>query len=256
MADFYSRAYGLQAVASHGTYVCNARERQVSISEGQANQLHYALFEIAEQSDWQAFVQRTAKLPTVDLSRYGELPIDARGVRDPDGHCMVFVHGIQPGSPGTGALPDAMSQHFALRTQRIVQMLSFYENILGFIVSDRVHDDQERLKACFLRTHDLHHTLALFGAPVTGFDHQSFETPSWNDLKLWADHMASERIEIVWGVGRHGPGNDVFFMVRDPDGNLAEISAEIEVCDPARPVGIWKHEERTLNLWGKAILRS
>jgi hypothetical protein len=45
-------------------------------------------------------------------------------------------------------------------------------------------------------------------------------------------------------------------MVRDPDGNLAEISSEIEVCTPDRPMGIWKHEERTLNLWGKAIMRS
>jgi catechol-2,3-dioxygenase len=102
----------------------------------------------------------------------------------------------------------------------------------------------------------MHHTLALFGAPVTCFDHQSFETPSWDELKDWADHMGKLRIEIVWGVGRHGPGNDVFFMVRDPDGNLAEISSEIEICTDNRPVGQWKHEERTLNLWGKAIMRS
>ena len=53
-----------------------------------------------------------------------------------------------------------------------------------------------------------------------------------------------------------GPGNDVFFMVRDPDGNLAEISAEIEVCAPERPEGIWPHEQRTLNLWGMALMRT
>ena len=45
-------------------------------------------------------------------------------------------------------------------------------------------------------------------------------------------------------------------MVRDPDGNLAEISSEIEICSDKRPVGQWRHEERTLNLWGKAIMRS
>jgi hypothetical protein len=28
------------------------------------------------------------------------------------------------------------------------------------------------------------------------------------------------------------------------------------VCDEARPAGVWPHEERTLNLWGKAIMRS
>ena len=75
-------------------------------------------------------------------------------------------------------------------------------------------------------------------------------------MKEWGDHMAALKVPIVWGIGRHGPGNDVFFMVRDPDGNLAEISSEIEHCAPGRPAGTWPHEERTLNLWGKAILRS
>ena len=82
------------------------------------------------------------------------------------------------------------------------------------------------------------------------------EAPDWDKLKNWADHMGRQRTTIVWGVGRHGPGNDVFFMVRDPDENLAEISSEIEVCKSDRPVGIWRHEERTLNLWGKAIMRT
>ena len=36
----------------------------------------------------------------------------------------------------------------------------------------------------------------------------------------------------------------------------AEISAEIEVCAPERPEGIWPHEQRTLNLWGMALMRT
>jgi hypothetical protein len=48
----------------------------------------------------------------------------------------------------------------------------------------------------------------------------------------------------------------VFFMVKDPDDNLVEISAELEVCAADRPVGVWPHEQRTLNLWGSAIMRS
>jgi catechol-2,3-dioxygenase len=91
---------------------------------------------------------------------------------------------------------------------------------------------------------------------VPRFDHQSFETPSWTDLRDWADHMARLKMPMAWGVGRHGPGNDVFFMVADPDGNLAEISSEIETCAVDRPVGLWPHEERTLNVWGRAIMRS
>jgi catechol 2,3-dioxygenase-like lactoylglutathione lyase family enzyme len=81
------------------------------------------------------------------------------------------------------ALPPAVNQHFALRTTRIEAMLGFYCGQLGFHLSDRVLDNEGRLRACFLRTDSLHHSLALFGAPVTCFDHQSFESPAWSDLK-------------------------------------------------------------------------
>ena len=186
-----------------------------------------------------------------------ELPSGAIAFRDPDGNLTVFAPASAKASDAVEqqGLP-AVLQHFALRTNNITEMLRFYSEELGFTVSDRVLDDDRQLKACFLRTNSLHHALALFGAPVNGFDHQSFETTDWGTLKSWADRMGDLRTEIVWGVGRHGPGNDVFFMVRDPDGNLAEISSEIETCTDDRPAGVWRHEEHTLNLWGKAIMRS
>jgi catechol 2,3-dioxygenase-like lactoylglutathione lyase family enzyme len=276
LVDFYVHTYGMrkgqvpglaagqQAVAS--AFSAMAPGRQVMASNGAANQLHYFLYNLETQAAWANFVQRTAQVPKADVSAFAELPAHALAFRDPDGHCVVFasadvdaneiVTDVLPDASNTKALPPAITQHLGIRTPNIDAMATFYSEVLGFVVSDRVHDDQGQLRACFLRTSELHHALALFGAPVSCFDHQSFEAPDWEGLKHWADHMGDLRQEIVWGVGRHGPGNDVFFMVRDPDGNLAEISSEIEVCMPDRPMGIWKHEERTLNLWGKAIMRS
>ena len=276
LVDFYVHTYGMrkgqvpglvagqQAVAS--AFSALAPGRQVMASNGAANQLHYFLYSLETQAAWASFVQRTAQVPKADVSAFAELPAHALAFRDPDGHCVVFASAdvdanevdtdVLPAASNAKALPPAITQHLGIRTPNIDAMATFYSEVLGFVVSDRVHDDQGQLRACFLRTSELHHALALFGAPVSCFDHQSFEAPDWEGLKHWADHMGDLRQEIVWGVGRHGPGNDVFFMVRDPDGNLAEISSEIEVCTPDRPMGIWKHEERTLNLWGKAIMRS
>jgi len=277
LVDFYVHTYGMrkgqvpglaagqQAVAS--AFSAMAPGRQVMASKGAANQLHYFLYSLETQAAWASFVQRTAQVPKADVSAFAELPAHALAFRDPDGHCVVFASAdvvdasgidtdVLQAASNAKALPPAITQHLGIRTPNIDAMATFYSEVLGFVVSDRVHDDQGQLRACFLRTSELHHALALFGAPVSCFDHQSFEAPDWEGLKHWADHMGDLRQEIVWGVGRHGPGNDVFFMVRDPDGNLAEISSEIEVCTPDRPMGIWKHEERTLNLWGKAIMRS
>lgn len=264
MAHFYATTFGMTCHEVRGVWYCQHEGREVLVSQGHAGKLHYALFVIQHQAAWEAFQTQTSHLPTANLEGYPELPSSALGFSDPDQNCMVFVLASELNTTTKTAeeqaqaptLPPAATQHFALRTQQIEAMKEFYTEGLGLTLSDVVKDDAGELKACFVRGNDMHHTVALFGAPVTCFDHQSFETPDWAALKSWADHMGHLRTEIVWGVGRHGPGNDVFFMVRDPDGNLAEISSEIEICDDTRPVGQWRHEERTLNLWGKAIMRS
>ena len=97
---------------------------------------------------------------------------------------------------------------------------------------------------------------AFLRAPQVRFDHFSCETRDWAHLRDWADHMARVGVDLCWGVGRHGPGNDTFFMVRDTEGNLGEISSDLESCEPGRPVGTWPHRPQTLNQWGVALMRS
>ncbi len=255
-ATFYADTYGMAVTRAGDELVCSGPGRAVVFSEGRANHLKYASYRFADMPAWQAFRDRTPGAAQVEVPSMPFAVADAIAFADPEGNVLVFM----PPASGASAtqtgddMPQAILQHFALRTTKPDEMLAFYQ-ALGFILSDRVEDDQGNLRACFLRTEQLHHSLALFTAPLAGFDHQSFETGTWNDMRVWGDRMAALRVPIVWGIGRHGPGNDVFFMVRDPDGNLAEISAEIEVCEPDRPVGVWVHEERTLNLWGKAIMR-
>ena len=143
-----------------------------------------------------------------------------------------------------------------MRSAQTSTLLPFYRDVLGFVVSDRVEDQSGRLRACFLRTDPEHHVIAIFEAPERRHDHLSFETTDWTALREWADRLSALGAPLVWGVGRHGPGNDTFFMVHDPDQNLVEISAELEVCGPERVEKLWPHEQRTLNLWGYAIMRS
>ena len=112
------------------------------------------------------------------------------------------------------------------------------------------------MSACFLRSDPEHHSLAFFRAGHAGFDHHSYEAACWNDIRDWGDHFAARQMGIVWGAGRHGPGNNLFIFVRDPDGNHVEISAEIERFGFDQQPGTWRHEERTLNLWGSAWMRS
>jgi catechol 2,3-dioxygenase len=263
-ARFYRDTYGMALIPAGGgagtdTYVCHAPGRQLMLSTGPANQLNCAHFAFHDNAAWMPFSARfegRAQEPMPAALGLLDPTGSAVSLRDPDGNKIVFTGPAYSDMAAPSGLPPARLQHFALRTPQIDAMLDFYVRELGFVLSDAVRDEGGVLRACFLRSNCLHHALALFFAPAACFDHQSFEAPDWASMLVWGDHMAKRRVPIVWGIGRHGPGNDVFFMVRDPDGNLAEISAEIEHCEPGRPTGLWPHEERTLNLWGKAILRS
>jgi catechol 2,3-dioxygenase len=238
LATFIANAYDMRCEAVDGGWNCTAPGRRLRVEKGQVNGVAYFAYAFASEQALGEFRQRMG---------------GRESFKDPDGNVVRFMarnEDVKSHEP----LP-ARLQHLAFRTPDVEKMVAFYES-LGFVVSDRVQCEEGVLRACFLRTDPEHHALALFRANEPRFDHLSCETRDTAGVIAWADRMASKQIPIHWGIGRHGPGNDVFFMVKDPDGNMIEISAELEVCDVARPAGTWRHEQRTLNLWGTAIMRS
>jgi catechol 2,3-dioxygenase-like lactoylglutathione lyase family enzyme len=256
LAEFFERVYAMVArPLAEGLIDCSAHGRRVLIAPGPANQTRWFAYAFADARRLAAaLAEARSRGASVLANPSPVFGAGAFAVRDPDGNTVVFGERAEPG-PDVAALP-ARLQHVVFRTTRLDEMVEHYASRLGFVVSDRVHDGAGVLRACFLRTDIEHHSLALFRSPETRLDHHSYETTDWELIRRWADDFSVKRVPIFWGVGRHGPGNDLFFMVKDPDDNLVEISAEIEQCAIERPTGIWPHEERTLNVWGNAILRS
>jgi catechol 2,3-dioxygenase-like lactoylglutathione lyase family enzyme len=257
-ADFYSRAYNMRVHALGPMRICTALDRHLIVAPGATNRIGFASFGLASGSDFANYRQQVESRIPVAPAQSPLFQSGAFLVNDPDGNAIEFGIPVAVAPEDlkySGPLP-ARLQHFALRSSEPSRLIPFYRDDLGFVVSDRVYDDTGRVRACFLRTDSEHHALAIFQAAEARHDHLSFETTDWTMLREWADHMSRLRVPIAWGVGRHGPGNDTFFMIRDPDGNLAEISTELEVCAPARAEGRWPHEEHTLNLWGSAIMRT
>jgi catechol 2,3-dioxygenase-like lactoylglutathione lyase family enzyme len=254
-ARFYAAAYALACTALGDGFRCVAPERTLVVMPGAAGTIGwfaYAFVERAELARHRRVVEARNLALVANPSPL--LDDDAFGVTDPSGNVVVF--GVARSAAPVPAEPlAARLQHCAFRTPDVARAAAFYAS-LGFVVSDRVVDDDGVLRACFLRTDHEHHALALFAAPAARLDHLSCETRDLASLVAWADRTAAQGVPIHWGIGRHGPGNDVFFMVKDPDDNLIEISAELETCAAERPAGQWRHEPRTLNLWGTAIMRS
>ncbi|MEE8438407.1 MAG: VOC family protein [Micropepsaceae bacterium] len=254
LAEFYARSFGFEARYSEDGAICNAPARVIRLRTGPANHLLSARFRFRSLSDFNAFAARL-DANGLSVKRSGKDMEEKLCVVDPDGRELHFRLS-NAADDEAAAATDARLQHFAVRTPDPDALLKFYVELLGFIASDYVRDEEGVLRAAFIRSDDEHHILAIFRAAEARFDHFSCEVADWTALRDWADRMAAASIMLEWGVGRHGPGNDTFFMVKDPDGNLAEISAELEVCAPDRPVGLWPHRPETLNQWGVAIMRS
>ena len=146
-------------------------------------------------------------------------------------------------------------QHITFASEDVEKFENFYQRKLGFQVTDRVVKSTGELATSFTTSNHEHHTIACFKSSQNGVDHHSYETGEWNNIKIWCDHFAQNNIKLMWGPGRHGPGNNLFVFIEDVDGNWIEISAELETVI-GRPPKNWPQEEKTLNLWGNAIMRS
>ena len=256
LARFFADAYGMDRRPIPGGWHCAAPGRAVLVKSGRPNSVDFFAYAFPERGAFTEYRRRIQAGP-VTLGRNPSPLFDstAFAVTDPDGNVVAFGRRMDVAELSAVDLP-ARLQHIAFRTPNMERMVAFYTDRLGFVVSDRVEDSEGTLRACFMRTDHEHHSLALFGSAETRLDHISSETGNVSELAAWADRLAARHVPLHWGIGRHGPGNDLFFMVKDPDDNMIEISAELERCEAQRPAGLWPHEQRTLNLWGTAIMRN
>jgi catechol 2,3-dioxygenase-like lactoylglutathione lyase family enzyme len=254
LLDFYQRVLesDIQEL-SDGLWHLAGGERALLVGRGQRNGLGFSAFAIddpARVAALQDYVTTQGiNVQPSPTPLFGE---EAFAVSDADGNTLAFGTPIDT-TARTDRLP-ARLQHSVVGTPNLQSLIDFRLS-LGFVLSDEVKDDDGNLTAVFLRSDEEHHSQAMFHTKDPKFDHYSMETTSWNDIRDWADHLGSMRIPLSWGPGRHGPGNNLFFMVADADGNMVELSAEIELMDRDMAARQWKHEAYTLNHWGVAWMR-
>lgn len=255
LAEFYDRAMQMRAERLDGDrWMCRGADRALLIAPGPDNRLGFAAFACRDAEALAALRRhaetRKARIETSPSPLFGD---DAFAVRDPEGNPLVFGLAKTPAGAPSRDIRGPL-QHITFGSTDLDAMEKFYVDTLGFALSDRVRDDNKRMTTCFVRSTHEHHTVGMFLKPRAGLDHHSYEAGEWITIRDWADHLAALHIPIVWGPGRHGPGNNLFIFIKDPDGNMIEISAEIEYVRD-RPVQEWKHEPYTLNSWGPAIMR-
>jgi catechol 2,3-dioxygenase len=265
LARFYAETIGFTRLPQDdGTILLQGRARRLVIGLGERRSQPWTAFRLGGTQQLAALRDHLVGRGIDFMASPSPVFEDgAIAVRDPDGRLVLF--GVprrdldeMPLPAGEAAALPGRLQHVVVASTRLPEMMRFYEDTLGFLPSDYVIEKtgNHEPTTAFYRSDPEHHCFAVFRCPETRPDHHAYEADCWNDIRDWADFMASRRIPLWWGPGRHGVGNNLFFMIEDPSGYLAEISTEIEIVPDGTVKRTWPHEERTLNLWGKSFMRS
>jgi catechol-2,3-dioxygenase len=102
----------------------------------------------------------------------------------------------------------------------------FFLEGLGFRVSDEVPG----IGLSFLRCSTDHHNLAVQPAPLAFLHHTAWEMDDVDAVgRAGAALVAADASRHVWGLGRHGIGSNFFWYLRDPAGNFAEYTSDLDV---------------------------
>ena len=254
LANFYCEALHMTQTIQGSLIVVEGPGRKLLIGSGSSRKLGFGAYGFDSDASLTQFRRSLESAGIIlDASPSPLFSDHAFSLMDPDDNRLVF--GRSTGLLNDSAMP-ARLQHLVVATDEMSPMLDFYTGQLGFSITDRVEDETGDLRACFLNSDGEHHSFAFFKANEKRLDHHAYEAGEWDLIRDWADHLADLDVKIVWGPGRHGPGNNLFFMINDPDGNWVEISAELEQLTLERQVRIWPHGEKALNLWGPGYLRS
>lgn len=254
LAQFYRELLDCkEAVVGQG-FLMTGPQRALLIRPASSCGLAYAAYRLRSKSALETLRSRaTAHGVPCEPLQDPLFEQDAFVVADPQGRRTAF--GVSSATPCRTGAPGRL-QHTVYQTTELDKVVGFYTEKLGFTISDEVVNNDATPAVVFMRSDDEHHSLAFFRGSRNEWDHHCYETNEWNDIRDWGDRFAAAQIPIFFGPGRHGPGNNLFFMVTDPDGNRLEFSAELQNVSADAAPGIWPEGERTLNSWGRAWMRS
>ena len=112
--------------------------------------------------------------------------------------------------------------HVVLNSAEVDKQTAFFLDVLGFKWSDST------FMMDFVRCCSDHHSVAFARGKGPTLNHMAYEMPNIDGLMRGAGRVRNSGYEIMWGVGRHGPGSNVFSYFVEPNGFVTEYTTEVE----------------------------
>jgi catechol 2,3-dioxygenase len=166
---------------------------------------------------------------------------------DPEGRALRVIAG-DARHADAGGLHDGPLKitHVVFNTPHQEQAAAFWVEALGFEVSDRS-------LLTFIRCNPDHHSIAFHPGESSTLHHIAFEMTDIDSVMRGAGRMRDAGHPVEWGLGRHGPGNNVFAYFVGPGDFVIEYTAEIGKVDAGyrvREPREWAYPPGHSDLWG------
>jgi catechol 2,3-dioxygenase-like lactoylglutathione lyase family enzyme len=213
-------------------------------------------FAADSRADVDALARKLARAGVKPISEPHRLdsPGGGYGFRcfDGDGHALEISSDVAPvpaRALNRGESIPAMLSHVVLHTPDLKKAVAFYEEQLGFKVSDWLGDFMS-----FLRCNEVHHSIAFIPGPPS-LNHVAYEMRDMDEMMRGAGRLMKNKVPLKWGPGRHTAGNNTFSYFFDPVGNSLEYTAEVDRVDDAtwQPT-VYPPGFEITDQWGTSVL--
>ncbi|HEY8611260.1 MAG TPA: VOC family protein [Roseomonas sp.] len=153
---------------------------------------------------------------------------------DPEGRRLRFAAEVaqHTDTADERALPRKVS-HIVLNTPAMDATRTWYQEHLGFRITDYSADMMVFLRCATDAEFSDHHSIALNRAQYPSANHVAFEMPSIDSFMRGIGRMRVMGQSPAWGPGRHGPGNNPFAYFVSPSGFVIEFTSEVHKVEEA-----------------------
>ncbi len=252
---FYTKVWGLEEVAAakDARYFRGASSYHhiLSLHAAARPAIRRVVFDAADK-DTVAALHRRVKASGVQSEEAHQQDDPGAaygfGFKDPEGRNLLIASGGASHAPAPKPDRPVKVAHLNFNSAAYDASTKFYTDVLGF----RLIDETVRARFLHAACPD-HFSLALVKHAGTTLNHIAFDMADLDSVMRGAGRMRDAGYPIEWGVGRHGPGNNVFAYFAGPEEVPLEYTAEVlQVDDSYVPHGpdYWKFPPGRSDQWG------
>lgn len=237
----------------------NGRKAELALHSAETNAVRSVGFEAVSAEAVHEVSRRAPRAGCRLLSEKPSLDCCAAGVvfATPQGHVLEVhtpipdqIYGRRHFTPGVGA---SRIDHVNITSPDPAETQRQLEEIFGLKLSEKLVDDS----LIWMRGANRQHHILGIVRGKTGLHHYSFELHSFSDYERLGDLLDRAGRELVWGPGRHRPGDNVYAYYVDSAGAMVECSngmalvADDDAYEPNVITALKRPENvRALNVWG------